>query len=327
MKKLIYGSILILVAGGIVFALKARKNSDTHPPYPSKVIVGYKRSVPSFPIFVGINNGYFTKRGLEIETIPFDSTNQMIEAVVKGDIDASAVGAVEPSLAAEIIVPGSFKFYGQVRWSKDNFLDYLVVKKDSSIGSVSELRGKKIGVAPGGASVIYTRLFLKSFFNPEEAVIEQLEPKLLIQALESGSIDALIGNEPLGAIAVQKGVGRVLLERPYTDYVPYLPEVTGVGLLSSKFIGERPDMAKRFVEAMNESFEFGNHNADEAKKILPSCCGVSEGTASFILHLGEYSGAEKVNKEALQKFADFLFEERIIEKRVETNNLIYVPNK
>jgi ABC-type nitrate/sulfonate/bicarbonate transport system substrate-binding protein len=321
MKKLILGIVIFLVA--LVGFSFYWSNQGEKIQTKDVVKVGYKKSVPSFPIFVGINESFFDKQNIQIEPIVFESTNQMIEAVVRGDIDASAVGAVEPALAAEAVSSGNFKFYGQVQWNKDNFLDYLLVKKDSPISTVQQLKGKKIGVAPGGASVVYTKLFLKNFLNPTEVTIEQLDPKALIQALGAGSIDAIIGNEPLGSIAIQKGVARVLLERPYTDYVPYLPEITGVGLLSKKFIEQRSGLAKRFVEAMKESFEYGNANPDKVKTILPSCCGVSEEVAPLIPHLGLYSDSKSINKDVLQKFADFLFEQKILEKKIDTGSLVY----
>lgn len=323
MRKFILGTMVVVIAviGFSIFRSKPEEKS----PAADVVKVGYKKSVPSFPIFVGITKGFFLKQNIEVEPIVFESTNQMIEAIVRGDIDASAVGSAEPALAAEAVSPGNFKFYGQVQWNKDNFLDYLLVKKDSLIISVPQLKGKKIGVAPGGASVVYTKLFLKNFFSPEEVTIEQLDPKVLVQALGAGSIDAIIGNEPLGAIAVQQGMAKVLLERPYTDYVPYLPEITGVGLIANTFIEQQPEVAKRFVAAMNESFAYGNANPDHVKAILPSCCGVSEVVAPLIPHLGLYSGSPSINQEVLKKFADFLFEQKILEQKVKTGSLIYLP--
>jgi len=321
MKKLILG-IVVIVLAFVGFSLYW-SNQGEEIQTKDIVKVGYKKSVPSFPIFVGINEKFFDKQNIQIEPIIFESTNQMIEAVVRGDIDASAVGAVEPALAAESVSPGNFKFYGQTQWNKENFLDYVLVKKDSTITSVQQLKGKKIGVAPGGASVVYTKLFLKNFLNADEVTIEQLDPKTLIQALGEGSIDAIIGNEPLGTIAIQQGVAEVLLERPYTDNVPYMPKITGVGLLSKKFIEQHPDVAKRFVEAMKESFDYGNVNPEKVKKILPNCCGVSEEVAPLIPHLGLYSDSKSINKEVLQKFADFLFEQKILEKKVDTESIVY----
>lgn len=321
MKKLILGIIIIVlaIAGLSIYWSNQGEKIQTK----DVVKVGYKKSVPSFPIFVGINEKIFDKQNIKIEPIVFESTNQMIEAIVRGDVDASAVGAVEPALSAEAVSPGNFKFYGQVQWNKDNFLDYVLIKKDSSISSVQGLKGKKIGVAPGGASVIYTKLFLKNFLNSDEVTIIQLDPKILIQSLGAGSVDAIIGNEPLGSIAIQQGVAKVLLERPYTDYVPYLPEITGVGLLSKKFIEQRPDVVKKFVSGMKESFDYGNINPDKVKKILPSCCGVSEEVAPLIPHLGMYSDSKSINKEILQKFADFLFEQKILDKKIDTGSLVY----
>ena len=321
MKKFILASIIVLI---VIVAFTVFRSSQEKTPQTADVVkIGYKKSVPSFPIFVGINEGFFKNKNIEIEPVVFESTNQMIEAVVRGDIDASAVGAVEPALAAEAVSPGNFKFYGQVQWNKDNFLDYVLVKKDSTISTVQQLKGKKIGVAPGGASVVYTKLFLKNFLNPDEVRIEQLDNKTLIQALGAGSIDAIIGNEPLGTIAIQQGVAKVLLERPYTDYVLYLPEITGVGLLSKKFIEQQADIAERFVEAMKEGFVYGNANPENVKKILPSCCGVSEEVAPLIPYLGLYFDSKSINKEVLQRFADFLFEQKILDNKVDTGSLVY----
>src|SRR3989344_1691066 len=161
MKRTILIPLSVLALAIVGYGIYHSQTADNQTTSPSadKVKIAYKKSIPSFPIFVGINEGYFRKYNLEVEPIAFESTNQMIEAIVRGDVDASAVGSTEPALAAEAESPGNFKFYGQVRWDKNNFLDYLMVKRDSPIRSVTELRGKRIGVAPGGASVVYTKLF------------------------------------------------------------------------------------------------------------------------------------------------------------------------
>lgn len=325
-KKLILGAILLVAAFTIHYWFSRKAEVAVQPKFKEIIKIAYKESVPSFPIFVGISQGYFQEQNLEVEPVIFESTNQMIEAVVRGDVDVSAVGSVEPALAAEATSPGSFKFYGQVQWSKENFLDFVLVKEDSPISAVQELEGKKIGVAPGGASVVYTKLFLQNFFDPEQVDIEQLDTKILIQALASGALDAIIGNEPLRTTAIQKGGARVLLERPYTDYVPYFAKISGVGLISAKLVKERPDIARRFAAAMNRSFAYGNAHPEEVRKTLPSCCGVTNEIAENILHLGIYSGSGAIDKDTLQEFADFLHEQKLISRPIQTSDLILRVN-
>ncbi len=326
MKKVILPflvAIVVMAVGYSVFRFTNSPEGQIVTAPLEQVRIAYKKSVPSFPIFVGIKQGYFAKYQLEVMPVVFESTNQMIEAVVRGDVDASAVGAAEPALAAEVQSPGHFKFYGQVQWTKDNFLDYVLVKNGSPITSIVGLKGKKVGVAPGGASVIYTQLFLRHFLNPQDVTIEQLDPKLLVQALAAGSVDAVVGNEPLGSIIVQKGVGKVLLERPYTDYVPILPELTGVGLLSTRFIEQHPVVAEKFIAAIQEAFEFGNTHPEDVKKLLPACCGMTTEIAALIPHLGVYSGPSAINRDVLSRFADFLYDQKLISTRLDTSSLVY----
>lgn len=120
MKKIFF-AVVILVAIAVGFSIYNSNQGDKNQTT-DIVKIGYKKSVPSFPIFVGINEKFFNRKNIQIEPVVFESTNQMIEAIVRGDIDASAVGAVEPALAAEAVSPGNFNFTGKFNGTEITFL-------------------------------------------------------------------------------------------------------------------------------------------------------------------------------------------------------------
>lgn len=325
MKTTLVITIFVLLGLGIgLVSWFGKGKQSASPEEPTTIKVAYKEGAVSVPLFVGIDQGFFTNRNLKVEPVVFTSTNQMIQSVISGDVDASSPGVVEAALAAETVSPGKFKIYSQVVMDQDHFMDYVMIRKDSPMTSMSDLKGKKIGVAEG-SRLFYEKTVMKNFLKEGEYELHPMAPNLFLSALESGSIDAFIWNEPVPTIAIQKGIAKVLLERPYTDYVPYMNQFSGAALMSTAFIESHPDEAKAFYGAMEDSFEFVRNNPEAAKQLLPSCCGVSEEIAPYIPHLALFSGSAQINKEALQKFADYLFEAGLIEQKVETGQLIYLP--
>lgn len=68
----------------------------------------------------------------------------------------------------------------------------------------------------------------------------------------AGTVDATLSLEPVGSIAVALGEAKRAITNPMSMAV-YDPFYSGVSLLTTKFITERPKVAKAFVEALDEA--------------------------------------------------------------------------
>src|SRR6185295_15959993 len=97
------------------------------------------------------------------------------------------------------------------RAAPDAPFDSIIVPQNSSLQTLADIQGKKVGVFPGstGTNVLkYT--MRKKGLDPSQTTFLQLTGANQLSALESGSIDALFAYEPTFTIAMQKLHTRVI---------------------------------------------------------------------------------------------------------------------
>jgi len=138
----------------------------------------------------------------------------------------------------------------------------LVVKKDSPINNISDLKGKKIGYVPGTMHEILLREALaRSGLSAERDVtLMRVDFFDMGAALAAGSIDGFLSGEPLPSLAVESGYGKVLA-------YPYFDETVGAinagMLVQRKTIEERPEIVHRLVLAHATTTRYLNGHPDE----------------------------------------------------------------
>lgn len=118
----------------------------------------------------------------------FTSGPPMLEAMASGSVDVGGVGDAPPVFAASggeaVVIVGA-------RTAADGDQDALLVPKDSSVTSVSQLKGKKIAVGNGtSANYHLLTVLTKAGLTTKEVTIVNLQPADALAAFTSGSVDA-----------------------------------------------------------------------------------------------------------------------------------------
>ena len=185
------------------------------------------------------------KFGLQVEEIVFPKGIDIFPAIVRGEVDlaASAADAAVANRAAGgpiLVVAGFAK--GGAR---------LVVRTDLPATRVTDLKGKKVGVARGGAQelLLLAELAKHGMTWSEQpgkgdVQVVYLAFADLNQALLQKQIDAMCQSEPQSSQAINKGFGKELL-KPYDTP---LGEPVRVLVMTEKMFKERPDVARRVLE-------------------------------------------------------------------------------
>lgn len=276
-----------------------------------KVRIAYLQILVCSPFFVAQENGYFKQEGIEIEPQVFVSSNQIVEALLADKTDAAMSLAQSVAATIEARQPGQLKVFMANAQNDKEYLSSLVVRTDSKISSVEQLKGKKIGCFPGQTAVVYLKMTLEKYgLSPEKDVqIVELEPTVHLQALESGSVDALLSYEPTTTIAIQRNIGRVLLAGAFEKSV-INPWVGGVFVFSSKFVREHPELAKKVIAALEKAVDYINANPTEYKKILPKYTPISEDIALRTTNI-PYWKLHEIDRQQIQKQTDMLFDKGI----------------
>jgi len=201
----------------------------------------------------------------EIEVLPFTNPGDMKMALLSSSLDicgSTLVTAITARAKGEPIV---------VLAGLSNGCSALVIKKDSGIREIKNLKGKKIAYVPGTMHhLLLLEVLGKAGLSPEKDVeLIRVDFFDMGQALKRGDIDAFYSGEPYPSMAVIEGYGEILL---------YPNEETGFGTINSVMITtkerieEKPELIKNLVYAhymstirlnndneawVNKSLEFG----------------------------------------------------------------------
>ena len=292
---------------------------DRVPP----VRIGYLPILASLPLFVAQENGYFNESGITIETVPLQSSNQLVDALLRGDIDIAVESSAAPVFMVETVDPGRVKIFSASDITVDAPFDSIVVRKESPIETLNGLEGRKVGVFPGTTA---TRL-LKDFLvgkgiNTAAMEFIQIVPQNQLPALYTGSVDALHSYEPATAIALDGGQARRLYGSVYAEQLNHNPQ--GVALISAAFIGKNPLRAQKVVAAFDYAFNDIRKNDTEARRIAATAFGIGQGAVGQVVFL-YMSPSSTVNGEVLQAYADMLVSLGELQKKVDVSRLLYRP--
>ena len=227
-------------------------------PGDNKVRIGDLPVVHGLPLYVAMEKGYFKEAGIEVERIKFEAPNQIIDALLQKKVDFGS-----PSIAlgitgiADYREPGELKVYAVSGEVGDNSGENLITPINSTLSSISELKGKKLGILAG---TIQWRTIAREILSQngldmdKDLTIVELSGALMVQALESGQIDALLALEPIPTIAIENGVGKMLMKAPAKNYIAD-PFWYGAGVVRSDFAEQNPELTKKVIEIVEKEID------------------------------------------------------------------------
>ncbi|MEK6953009.1 MAG: ABC transporter substrate-binding protein [Nanoarchaeota archaeon] len=180
-RKIMFISVMLII---LALAIVGLSLSLTSKEKTRNVKIGYLPIMASLPLYVAQENNYFTEQGIQIETVQLQSSNQLVDALVRGDIDIVVESSAVPALIAETVDPGKIKIFSVSDITEGNPFDSLIIGEESNLESLKELEGKKIGVFPGSTA---TNL-LKKFLSDKKVDISKIE---FVQIIPSNQLPAL----------------------------------------------------------------------------------------------------------------------------------------
>jgi len=299
--------------------------SPNHSIAQDEVKIGYLGFVLSLPTFVALEKGYFQEQGLKVTATLFESATILTDALITGRVDVQTGTGVLASWLVEQNVPGTFKIfimYGNRNVLEENTMA-LMVAKDSPITGIMDLKGRRLGTFPGITSMAMAKAVLRTSFNPDkEITIIEIPPGNIVQALAAGQIDAYFAPEPFGMIGEAKGVARRLVKSPLLllnlkTVIPGAPFT-----FNSKFIKEKPLVAKKVKAAYYKAVDFIYSNETEARKLIPKYTNLPEPLAMKI-PWENWIKIEEYNKTSGQGFFEVFKREGLFQKDLDTSKLFY----
>lgn len=204
------------------------------------------------------------KFGLDVQETVFPKGIDIFPAIVKGEVDIAA-SAADAAIANRA---GGGRVFVVAGFAKGGAR--LVSRTDLGLKTVAELKGKKVGVARGGAQELLLLAELAkaglSWSDKEgkDVQIVYLPFADLNQALLQKQVDAMCQSEPQSSQAINKGFGVEML-KPYDTP---LGEPVRVMVMSEKLYGERPAVAARVLECFVDATRHFLANPRVAEKYV-----------------------------------------------------------
>ena len=196
------------------------------------------------------NTDILQKNNASAEMVSFSYGPPIVEAALSNRLDATFLGIV-PSA---VLLSKSNGWLVVARMIK--FQEVIMVRNDSGIFTVADLKGKKIGVpfAAGPHPPVVKALEEAGLSPGKDVELINMKPADLPLALETKQVDAVAWSNTVKIAVEEKGFGRQIAS--FDDW--------GVIMVSKKYAQEHPEQVRNFLKAVKEANLFVAQNKKQA---------------------------------------------------------------
>jgi NitT/TauT family transport system substrate-binding protein len=213
----------------------------------------------STPAFVAVENGYWTKQGLNVKIKLTSSGRQVTQSLQAGEAQlghAALSTTTASARASGNMLKGVMPYYNAAEFIAKAGGRAIIARKDRGIDAANPktMEGKKIGYLKGSTNDVY----LRAWFKREKLDIAKSElvnvpvenmPITLVQ----GQVDAVAPWEPYTAQVVRElGPNAVVVSRGEAGLVT---DIVGV-VAHENWIGKNYDLLEKFSIGIAQAAQF-----------------------------------------------------------------------
>lgn len=220
------------------------------------------------PIYVGIKNGYFQQEGIDIQLTKIEGGAPASQAVLSGSLDAAESGSVPFMIAtargAKIANVCTF-----IVMDKKHVLHGIVVRKDSGIKGLADLKGKTIGVHTLGSIEdirVRAEVLPSLGLRPSDVKIVEVPFSVMEGALKSKRVDAVMPFQPFLQALLNDSDNAVLSD--LNSFVPSGGFPFDTYIFAQSFVEKNPNVIASFDRAIKKSLEFIQADPQKAVELV-----------------------------------------------------------
>ncbi|WGI17745.1 ABC transporter substrate-binding protein [Methanonatronarchaeum sp. AMET-Sl] len=233
-----------------------------------KLNIGLIRGVCQLPGYVAIEKGFFEDVGLDV-SYRVDPTAWLLPGQLSsGDLDFAIMPwtrTVKSRTVGQDLTVVAGSGYEETA---------VVVRADSDIEGLEDLKGKKISLpAEGGMKDLTTQAFFDDLgINSDNTDIYRMPSgDAAVISFLSGEVDASTNVEPYCTLAVEMGVGRIIARGE--DVLPRSP---GCSITTSEsLIDEDRGLVRDVLKALIRAEQFVKENPVEASEMSRKYIGIA----------------------------------------------------
>ncbi len=248
----------IVTIGALVLVLGAAPMASAQRPL--TIRLGVHGAVQGTPDVIAIRQGYFKQERLEVEWRRFGVGREGRDAMIAGAIDINATATTPFLIGLEKGVPYTAVAVNSLFCGTN----HVVVRKDSDITSVAQLKGKRIALARGTVTeyVFVARIAPAFGLKPGDYEVANIaDQKDRIPTLVAKAVDATGVGDPYVAVAEHEGLVRSLGDFCKYDTLPFMATVT------NKVIKENPDAVVAYLRGWLRAVKLLKEQPEKAAEV------------------------------------------------------------
>src|SRR3972149_10138416 len=308
----------LLVGVGLSSNLPVLSFAEEKDLFAAKVAVtGAKTNIGYAQFFIGEKLGYFAKEGIKQEIFDFKGGGDTVRAVTTGSCHYAGSSITPAAIAFEKGEPlkliGSGLRSVAIGW---------LTRYDSSIKSLKDIKGKKVGFStPGSNSNFFALKALKAAGLTTEDVklVAVGSPSDAWTAVKTGIVDVGWRGDPIISKVVRSKEGRIVFwsEDHVSDW-------SNIGIITTEdFMEKHPDILNGFVKAYLESCDFIINNPEKSGEMIAEIIGIDKELGIMsIKNIPKKAWALQFTEPMLKNIEEGLLEMKLIKKPVEWKKLI-----
>ena len=268
--------------------------------------------------YVAKDQGFFAKRGVDLDFILTQASPNIPAAIVSGSTDiggptmATLLQANDAGLDLVVIAGGGV-------YPLDG--DILVARPDAGIRTANDLKGKVVGV-PGIGSLLHVMLrrHLKANgVDPDSVRYIEIGFPQAADALKTGRIDAYPSQSPFTARILQSGVGV-----PVANFLADTPDgtLTVIFATSRKWANDHRDTVKALRDGLREADVFIKTHKDAANE---SIAKYTKLPLAVVETIAVPNSTADVTPDQVKFWVDIAREQQLIKGNPDPKSLLFEP--
>jgi sulfonate transport system substrate-binding protein len=261
----------------------------------------------------------FASQGIAVRWVEFQSGPPLLEALNAGAIDFGYTGDTPPIFAqaagAQLVYVASIPNPG-----KSNA---ILVRNDSGIKSIADLRGKRIAFARGSsAHNVLVRVLEKAGIGYGDIVPVNLQPADAAAAFRNGSIDAWSIWDPFYALGERFPGVHVL-----TNAEGFAPS-NSFFLAGRDFAAHYPEVVSAIVDEVTQASRWAQTHQQDLASVLAAETGVDLDVERVAAARGDYAVAYITPNVVRQQqsIADTFAKLGLIPHAIDVRSIVWLPN-
>jgi NitT/TauT family transport system substrate-binding protein len=268
-----------------------------------KLVVGVVPSSNVAPLYLGVKQGFFEKRGLMLDLQPAQGFAANVASVSNGETDIGfgttvpIVGAIANGVPIKLIAHSDVLGDGE---GEDN--SGLFVPPGSNIKGVGDLEGKTVAVnaLSNVFDVAVKAAMLKAGADPSKVKFLEVALPDMVAALDTGRVDAAAMGEPF--VTLSRAAGNTQILKLYTTGFQVGSPIASY-FVSTQWAEKNKDVLKDFVAGLEESSKYAAGHLEEARAMMETYTKIAPNVLAEVL-LGKYQST--VDLDSLQRLVDVM---------------------